>query len=71
MILNIFFVSVLCSRGEPTAELIPIGAKDTSIFMMINGVRACFAKFIVSLNNYMIGRGMGLNLIQGVRGEGA
>merc|ERR1719481_853599 len=41
------FKKVLCSRDETTVEAVPIGAKDTAIFMAINGVRACLAKFII------------------------
>ena len=40
--------SVLCSRGMPTVQTVPIGAKDNVIFQVIIGVRACFAKFAVS-----------------------
>ena len=48
LIADLCFPEVLCSRGTPTVQTVPIGAKDTVIFHVINGVRACFAKFAVS-----------------------
>ena len=48
LITDLCFPAVLCSRGTPTVQTVPIGAKDNVIFQVIIGVRACFAKFAVS-----------------------
>ena len=54
LITDLCFTSVLCSRGTPTIQTVPIGAKDNMIFQVIIGVRACFAKFADSQMSFNI-----------------
>merc|ERR1711936_320693 len=39
------FKKVLCSRGETTNKRLALRAKDTVLFVAINGVKACFSYF--------------------------